>query len=757
MQPPNVPHWQQVQTYYIRGKLQCLGHPFILIDRDSRFDCEDAIFNVNESARVAQVTFLKFWKEQIEARIAAAVKKPLPTDVHYAIVLAHIEWDLEELATSAEDGYYRAQISRADNPLSNIDKYFEWTVLETEEDLQNHHKRLERLYELFRSNDINSGFGFSAWGDSTRKITLNRESILRLADFYQAYGKRDLSKIPLYIPPYADVDPNLPDERLEEEKRRLEVVVRKLQDAFLRHSEFLRIRYLPYARENPGMYGLPGYEKAYKRLILKFAVIDKFRDPDKIFEFMTGSITFSHETMEQVIGNINSLKGKKFKEIAIVLRSPENFISDPDAAFAKFKQICANSFDSLKNSSFLCGGFVLGHQMCKIIRLDPRYEDEDMSPAIFFKHTPVSVASSLQGLVVNVKKLMKIPTHLWDAMALHELYPGKYFQHEQVANSNNQFADFMLKFRGTDAWAHWAEMQYFYDKEVPVQNYRKDAKAHFGWLERNLLNEVLAVVDIGLHWKGWTIRQSVNFILENAAFISRKDATEEVLKCCESPGMALGPKLGVMRIMHLRTLLYVRNRGVDDGVLNQAIMETEFMIPESCIKYIKLAEERVKVWEGIMNYTGAQIGSILALDASFIQNALDALIQGSATFDQAFWMNKIRGYIGVEGIYDIPLIIKNFPTYKDWFIDAAFGLESDNGWNGIKLASHLVIHSTGDELVDIVQSKEWYDKLVSLRTSAPGTDNWVLDYDVTSMTEKHDDVLLADRFYDLIAIWIKKQ
>ncbi|KAJ3022106.1 UNVERIFIED_CONTAM: Kynurenine formamidase [Siphonaria sp. JEL0065] len=172
---------------------------------------------------------------------------------------------------------------------------------------------------------------------------------------------------------------------------------------------------------------------------------------------------------------------------------------------------------------------------------------------------------------------------------------------------------------------------------------------------------------------------------------------------------------------------------------------------------------------------GAQIGSILALDASFIQNALNVLVQGSATFNQTSWMNKIRGYIGVEGIYDIPLIIKNFPTYKDWFIDAAFGLESDNGWvigsptltnafnppltesinNGIKLASHLVIHSTGDELVDVVQSKEWYDKLVSLRTGTPGADNWVLHYDATSMTEKHDDVLLADRFYDLVANWIK--
>lgn len=88
------------------------------------------------------------------------------------------------------------------------------------------------------------------------------------------------------------------------------------------------------------------------------------------------------------------------------------------------------------------------------------------------------------------------------------------------------------------------------------------------------------------------------------------------------------------------------------------------------------------------------------------------------------------GYIGLEGIYDIPKIVKGFPTYRGWFIETAFG-KDEKGWieaspsrRAVKLKSPwLVVHSETDELVDTAQSAEFAGHLkasgVSVETISP--------------------------------------
>ena len=68
------------------------------------------------------------------------------------------------------------------------------------------------------------------------------------------------------------------------------------------------------------------------------------------------------------------------------------------------------------------------------------------------------------------------------------------------------------------------------------------------------------------------------------------------------------------------------------------------------------------------------------------------------------------GYIGLEGIYDIPALAMRWPTYPQWFLNRAFG--EAKAWAAasptlLKNADHrpwLVIHSHKDELVDTAQS-----------------------------------------------------
>lgn len=88
----------------------------------------------------------------------------------------------------------------------------------------------------------------------------------------------------------------------------------------------------------------------------------------------------------------------------------------------------------------------------------------------------------------------------------------------------------------------------------------------------------------------------------------------------------------------------------------------------------------------------------------------------------AYWAtlydNKVvKGFIGIEGIYDIPALVTKWPGYKDQFISKEFG--GSDKWKSASptlltfknKAPWLVIHSEQDELVDVNQSAEFVQHL----------------------------------------------
>lgn len=88
----------------------------------------------------------------------------------------------------------------------------------------------------------------------------------------------------------------------------------------------------------------------------------------------------------------------------------------------------------------------------------------------------------------------------------------------------------------------------------------------------------------------------------------------------------------------------------------------------------------------------------------------------------AFWASvhsqpRVRGFIGIEGIYDIPDLIEKSPQYKDRFISSEFGdpelwAEASPTRRTMKnKAPWLVIHSKKDEVVDPAQSLEFTKSL----------------------------------------------
>ena len=83
---------------------------------------------------------------------------------------------------------------------------------------------------------------------------------------------------------------------------------------------------------------------------------------------------------------------------------------------------------------------------------------------------------------------------------------------------------------------------------------------------------------------------------------------------------------------------------------------------------------------------------------------------------------RVYGFIGIEGIYDIPNLVQHWPTYGNWFIAAEFGTDKSR-WPGasptrLKMKSArpwLIVHSEKDELVDLAQSSDFVAHLTAAK------------------------------------------
>ncbi|KAG8833522.1 Kynurenine formamidase [Serendipita sp. 399] len=119
-------------------------------------------------------------------------------------------------------------------------------------------------------------------------------------------------------------------------------------------------------------------------------------------------------------------------------------------------------------------------------------------------------------------------------------------------------------------------------------------------------------------------------------------------------------------------------------------------------------------------------------------------------------LQSIIGLVIAEGIYDLTLLLKTFPDYRD-FIEGAFpssGSLDEYSVSRYKYLSDkaipwLVVQSPGDTLIDIPQAEVMYQHLL-LEYERSGWDARVIRRDFESLEGDHDEVLGTLDFAKLV-------
>ncbi|HEU4372301.1 MAG TPA: DUF885 domain-containing protein [Telluria sp.] len=128
---------------------------------------------------------------------------------------------------------------------------------------------------------------------------------------------------------------------------------------------------------------------------------------------------------------------------------------------------------------------------------------------------------------------------------LHEGQPGHHFH---IALLQELGLPNFRKFGGnnafTEGWALYAETL---GKEMGLFDKPED---YFGHLNDEMLRAVRLVVDTGMHAKGWTREQSIQYMKDTLGYTDvAKSETERYMVW---PGQALGYKIGALKIAELR-------------------------------------------------------------------------------------------------------------------------------------------------------------------------------------------------------------
>jgi uncharacterized protein (DUF885 family) len=149
---------------------------------------------------------------------------------------------------------------------------------------------------------------------------------------------------------------------------------------------------------------------------------------------------------------------------------------------------------------------------------------------------------------VNTYNLKAQPKFGMETLSLHEAAPGHHFQVtiQQELAGVPRFRRFGGDYTAyVEGWALYAESL---GKELGLF---ADPYQWFGRLNDEQLRAMRLVVDTGLHAKGWTREQAIEFMLENST-MAESDVVSEVERYIAWPGQALGYKVGDLRIQGLR-------------------------------------------------------------------------------------------------------------------------------------------------------------------------------------------------------------
>ena len=307
---------------------------------------------------------------------------------------------------------------------------------------------------------------------------------------------------------------------------------------FIRIKDFFEKEYYPNTRNSIGVSETPNGSEFYQNRI-DYYTTSKTYTSDKIHEIGLTEVARIKKEMIEIIKELN-FKGS-FEEFFKFLRTDDQFYAKTPKELLMYARDISKRADA---------------QLPRFFKTLPRkpYGVAPVPDAIAPKYTGgryvgTSKNSTEPGYYwVNTYDLKSRTLYTIPALTVHEAVPGHHLQNAL----NNELGDSIPQFRRNlylsaygEGWGLYTE---FLADEMGIYTTPYE---QFGKFTYEMWRACRLVVDTGIHAKGWSRDQAVNYMSSNTA-LSLHEVNTEIDRYISWPGQALSYKIGELKIRELR-------------------------------------------------------------------------------------------------------------------------------------------------------------------------------------------------------------
>lgn len=306
--------------------------------------------------------------------------------------------------------------------------------------------------------------------------------------------------------------------------------------AYRHLGDFFEKTYYPTARKTLGVSAFPQGRDYYTELV-KFHTTTNIT-PDEVFALGEKEVARIRKEMDSVIA-LSGFQGS-FKDFLQFLRTDGRFYATTPEQLLKEASFIAKKVDGQLPNLF-----------GKLPRLSYGIEPVPAYLAPTYTSGRANTGPIYSGRAgiywVNTYNLPSRTLYTLESLTLHEAAPGHLLQ-VSLAHELTNLPEFRKNGYVNAFGEGWGLYSEYLGYELGLY---KNPYSLFGRLTYEMWRACRLVIDVGIHWKGWTREQAIQYLADNTA-LSLHEVNTEVARYIAWPGQALSYKIGELKIKSLR-------------------------------------------------------------------------------------------------------------------------------------------------------------------------------------------------------------
>lgn len=380
----------------------------------------------------------------------------------------------------------------------------------------------------------------------------------------------------LFWAPIANLSESVSESEAKQlQQRYKQVLSDTVMPAYKKLATYLKEEYLPHTRtESFGIGQLPGGDAWYQHRIE--ANTSTQLSADRIHKIGKDEVARIHSEMRDIMeevefdGDLAQFFDFMTNDPQFIYESREAMVEDYRSLRSTVDERVSQLFDIFPKADYE-------------VRKVEEFREQSASSGSY-QSAPVD-GSRPAIFYLNTYDLGSRPNWAKTALFLHEAAPGHHFQIsiQQELEDLPEFRKYGRETAYTEGWGLYSEAL-GYDLGLYDDPYQR-----FGQLAAELWRSIRLVVDTGIHSKGWTRQEVLDYMYANAP-VAEARAVSEAERFMALPGQALAYKVGELKISELR-------RRAEDKLGDKFdIKEFHRVVLEDGAVPLVILEQKVRRW-----------------------------------------------------------------------------------------------------------------------------------------------------------------